>query len=494
MSDLDAMRVLLFAGEALAASSLAMAFGWLAGAAKRASLRHLAWTASFAALLALPLLVIFGPAVVVLAPPAPPMAMAANFAAPMPAPVPAPAAWHFGLGDAAATVIGIWLAGIVLVALRHAIAAILLRMLRGDSVAHPFDASELPAVAGRLRHNLLLSRGARGPLTWGIIRPVILLPNAAALWPHDRLQAVLRHEFAHVARRDGLSQMLALAACALYWPNPLVWLGARTLRREAEIAADDAVVASGMAPSDYAGELLRMAAEFRSRGMSGALAMAAPSALPARVQAILAPTSHRSGVSSMDVLKMAAIAVLATGAIAAAHPSFAQDAPPVPPTPVAMATPPAAPAAPAAEPAPPAPAVAPTPPVPAEGSGHIVRILRLHGAHGHDAQTRIEIDGTESEIRAAMARMKPEMARAEAELKAHQIVLRQVAALRPQIAAEVKAALAQARAQLAQIGDEAVRAKVDAALARAEARIDHAAAAHADDSPDDGDADDHVTP
>ena len=486
MSDLEALRVLLFAGEALAASGVLMACGWLGGGAKRASLRHLAWAVAFAALLVLPLFVIFGPAVVVLALPAPPMEMAADFAAPMPDPVSVPAAWHFGLGDAALLLIGIWIAGFVLIALRHAIAAILLRLLRRDSIEHPFDASELPAI--RHAYDLRLSRTARGPLTWGIFRPVILLPNAAALWPHDRLQAVLRHEFAHVARRDGLSQMLALAACALYWPNPLVWLGARALRRAAEIAADDAVIASGMAPSDYAGELLRMAAEFRTGGMSGALAMAAPSALPARVQSILAPTPHRSGVSSMDVLKMAAVAVLATGAIAAAHPSLAQDASPAP---VAMATPPVAPPAPVIDPVPPAPVVAPMPP---EETGRIVRIVRLHGAHGHNMQTRIEIDGTDSEIRAAMARMKPEMARAEAEVKAHEIVLRQIAAMRPRIDAEVKAALAQARAQLAQIGDEAVRAKVDAALARAEARIDRAAAARDDESSDDGDADDRVTP
>ena len=500
MSELFALRVLLFAGEALAASGVLMALGWLGGGAKRASLRHLAWAASFAALLALPLFAVFVPGVVVLTFPAPVVEMTADVAAaPLPAAVsaPAPSGWHFGIGDAAMVLIGIWIAGVVLIALRHAVAAVLLWLLRRDSIEHPFDASELPSAASRLHYDLRLSRGARGPLTWGVLRPVILLPNAAALWPHDRLQAVLRHEFAHVARRDGLSQMLALAACALYWPNPLVWLGARTLRREAEIAADDAVIASGMAPSDYAGELLGMATEFRATAISGALAMAAPSALPARVQAILAPTPHRSGVSSMDVVKMAAVALLTTGVLAAAHPSLAQDAPPAPPVPVAMATPPVAPATPATpatEPAPPAPAAAPTPPIPVEGTGRIVRVWRIRGAHGHNTQARIEIDGTDSEIRAAMARVNPEIARVVAEVRAHDIATRRIVMMRPQIDSEVKAALAEARAQLAQIDDKAIRAKVDAALARAQARIDHADAAHPGDMPDVEDDHDSDTP
>ena len=501
MSDLAAMRVLLFAGEALAASCVLMALGWLAGGAKRSSLRHLAWAASFAALLALPLFAVFAPGVVVLTFPAPVVEMTADMvAAPLPVAAPAPEGWHFGLGDAASLLIGLWIAGVVLIALRHAVAAVLLWLLRRDSIEHPFDASELPSAASRLHYDLRLSRGARGPLTWGILRPVILLPNAAALWPHDRLQAVLRHEFAHVARRDGLCQMLALAACALYWPNPLVWLGARTLRREAEIAADDAVIASGMAPSDYAGELLGMATEFRVTAISGALAMAAPSALPARVQAILAPTPQRSGVSSMDVVKMAAVALLTTGVLAAAHPSLAQDAAPVPPAPVAMATPPmpapsptpvAEPAAPPAPAAPATPATPPTPPSAVDAPDDIVRIVRLHDPHAarDAARMHAEMQRVERQMHDAMARMKPELARAMAEVKAHERIVRQLEIVTPhervvrrfeitapQVATEVKAALAEARAQLAQIDDQAIRARIDAALARAQARIDQAAA------------------
>ncbi|MEI9931543.1 MAG: M56 family metallopeptidase [Rhizomicrobium sp.] len=56
----------------------------------------------------------------------------------------------------------------------------------------------------------------------GLLSPVILLPKSARTWPRARLQAVLLHELAHVRRRDGAMQMLALFACAIYWFNPLM--------------------------------------------------------------------------------------------------------------------------------------------------------------------------------------------------------------------------------------------------------------------------------
>ncbi|HEY4941511.1 MAG TPA: M56 family metallopeptidase [Rhizomicrobium sp.] len=503
MSELMAERVLLFAGEALAASALAMALAWLASFAGRASLRHLIWAAAFAVLIALPVAAAVVPGAIVFSVPAPaiqsmiPMDLSLASAAPPPA----AEGFSFGIGDAAFGLIALWLAGVVLIALRHLIAAFLLRALHRDSVAHPFDASELPALAHGRSYDMRLSLGERGPVTWGIFCPVILLPNQAQFWPHERLQAVLRHELAHVLRRDGLGQILALVACALYWPNPLVWLGARALRREAEIAADDAVIASGMTPSDYAGELLEMAREFRAQGFSTALSMAAPSALPARVQSILAPTQQRSGVTSMDVVKMAAVALLAAGAFVAARPSLAQaappapvvqDVPPAPPVPATDAVPPAPPAPEAAIPAPPAPPTAATPPAPpmmaeappapgaVESVDSVVRIVRISGAHnGHDLRrVRIEMRNADRAIHDAMARVKPEIARAMATVRAHEIEIRRVEEMRPQLNAEINQALADARAQIARIDDQKIRATVDAALARAQARIDKAYAAH----------------
>src|SRR5471030_2730928 len=99
------------------------------------------------------------------------------------------------------------------------------------------------------------------PMTWGVIRPTIVLPRDADTWSDKRFEATLLHELSHVRRCDFATQLLAEFVCALYWFNPLVWLSARTMRSDAELAADEAVLHSGLKPSDYAAELLSLAAD-----------------------------------------------------------------------------------------------------------------------------------------------------------------------------------------------------------------------------------------
>lgn len=480
MSDLDAMRALLFAAELFAGSAVIVTLAWLTSYRQTASARHLVWTAAFAALLALPLLVAVMPSAVLFtlssAPVVETMPLETGSIAAMPAPAAVQDGFQFDLDDVVQTLFAIWAIGFGALALRGLVARVFLYRLHRDSTAHPFDDSELPELASGRRYDLRISNTELGPVTWGIVRPVVLLPQKSLTWPYERLQAVLRHELAHVARRDSLSQMLARVASALYWPNPLVWLAARRLTGEAEMAADDAVLVSGMMASDYASELLHIATEFRARDLSPAmpLSMAAPSALEARLKSVLAPTLKRSGVTAMDIIKTAGIALLATTALVLARPSFAQDAPPVPSATADVATPPAPPSPPTAmdAPVPPAPPAAPMDVV-AESHGHhshvhIVRKFKDRDGHMH-VQT-IDRDGDP----AAMADIEPQIEQAEQEVKAHDAEIRAIEADRPRIEAQVHAALAQARAELAKIDDEKIRAKVDAALARAEQQLDRA--------------------
>ncbi len=49
------------------------------------------------------------------------------------------------------------------------------------------------------------------PMTWGLIRTVVLLPAESGSWDVDRRRDVLLHELAHVRRHDWLTQMIARA-------------------------------------------------------------------------------------------------------------------------------------------------------------------------------------------------------------------------------------------------------------------------------------------
>jgi beta-lactamase regulating signal transducer with metallopeptidase domain len=291
------LRALLFAGECFAASLLLPVLVFAVTALlRRAALRHLTWTTLFGVLAVLPMAALLLPARRIVEHAVTPVAA---LPVAMPPPVAAPSLFTFE--NAVLLLAALWLAGVAWQLLRLGVGGIGLMRLRRASV--PF-ASETETGC-----DVRLCAGEVGPSTFGILRPLILLPRAAEGWPAARLDAVLRHEAAHVARRDAASQFAARLVCAFYWPNPLLWLGLRSLRREAEIAADDAVLASGMTPSVYAAELVALAAQ--SRDAVPGIAMAQPP-LTQRVQAVLAENVSRKGVSRMDIAKTVCFGLSAT--------------------------------------------------------------------------------------------------------------------------------------------------------------------------------------
>jgi beta-lactamase regulating signal transducer with metallopeptidase domain len=172
----------------------------------------------------------------------------------------------------------------------------------------------------------LLRSGRFGiPVTWGIVYPVVLLPEDADNWTEERRRYVLVHEMAHVKRVDAFTQLIAQLALAAFWFDPFVWLAAHRMRVEREHACDDYVLREGTPASTYAADLLAMVRALGSRGHAAqpafaALAMARPDELEERMHAILDPAQDRRSLRSAPALALALCSLLLLVPLAAFRP------------------------------------------------------------------------------------------------------------------------------------------------------------------------------
>jgi beta-lactamase regulating signal transducer with metallopeptidase domain len=141
---------------------------------------------------------------------------------------------------------------------------------------------------------LLTSDDLPSPVSWGLIRPVILL-NSEAAESHVEAEAIIAHELAHVANFDWVKLLLARVTVALFWFNPLVWLLAREAHQLREEAADDAVLAADIEDTDYA-RLLVGVARHECRGLLlGAHGVApAKNSLARRIRRVLDSALERA--------------------------------------------------------------------------------------------------------------------------------------------------------------------------------------------------------
>ena len=118
-------------------------------------------------------------------------------------------AWRRAARAASPWLLGAWLAGVLVVLFRlvrdvRRIAGVSRRaatLRRGPLHQLSLDVAAELGVTQRVR--VALSRELAVPVSWGLFRPVVLLPAAARRWDPERRRVVLRHEMAHV-RRGGL--------------------------------------------------------------------------------------------------------------------------------------------------------------------------------------------------------------------------------------------------------------------------------------------------
>ena len=85
---------------------------------------------------------------------------------------------------------------------------------------------------------MLICEAVTTPAVTGLFRPTLLLPHERYELPE--LRYILRHELCHLKRRDMLLKLVLLAANAMHWFNPVVYLMLRQADEDIELACDSA--------------------------------------------------------------------------------------------------------------------------------------------------------------------------------------------------------------------------------------------------------------
>jgi beta-lactamase regulating signal transducer with metallopeptidase domain len=192
---------------------------------------------------------------------------------------------------------------------------------------------ELNALFLSLRENIGLPRNVtlrvstdhRSPVVLGFFKPVILLPADAGL---EASEHVLRHELAHVRRRDDWTNLVQHCIKALFFFHPAIGWVSKRISLEREIACDDQVLHSTRRPKAYALLLADLAGRMQPSVLAPGVSTN-QSQLKQRIDMILNSnrnTSHRLAKARLGLLATAA-ALLAMAAIySAPRLAFAQSA------------------------------------------------------------------------------------------------------------------------------------------------------------------------
>ena len=138
----------------------------------------------------------------------------------------------------------VWCAGILLTALFFVISY--LRCLMEFRTALPVRSHYVEKWLGErpLKRRISVRQSDRisAPLTYGIFRPVILLPKKMDWKKEKQLQYVLSHEYVHICRYDTVTKLVAALALCIHWFNPFVWVMYLLFNRDIELACDESVI------------------------------------------------------------------------------------------------------------------------------------------------------------------------------------------------------------------------------------------------------------
>ena len=148
-----------------------------------------------------------------------------------------------------------------------------------SSAASAREHAALAAARRRLGLNVSVdvtrSRICEAPAVVRIIRPLVILPDGGCDVLDDaELESLLRHECAHVARRDNLLGLAESAIVAAFWFHPLVWIAQRAVSAAREEACDETAAATPDAIDTYVSALSKICRAVIAPRLTGVSCMA----------------------------------------------------------------------------------------------------------------------------------------------------------------------------------------------------------------------------
>jgi hypothetical protein len=166
-----------------------------------------------------------------------------------------------------------------------------------------------------VRATVALSDEVAGPVTFGVLRPSILVPGHFAAAPKCQQLAIVTHELHHVARRDWIWVLGEEVVRAITWFHPAMWWALREVQLAREEVVDRRTIATTGNRRDYLEALVAAVEPGRATPLIAAPSFMRRHQLKVRIRRLLTevPMSNRKA-AGMLAATMGALAMTVWGA------------------------------------------------------------------------------------------------------------------------------------------------------------------------------------
>jgi TonB family protein len=192
---------------------------------------------------------------------------------------------------------------------------LLLRMLLGSLRVHLYRRRAMLIDGPTDEAEIRLSDELNSPITFGWLRPVIVLPKYFPDLPEAQQRAVLTHELMHVRRRDWLFTIIEETIRAILWFHPAIWFLLARIQLEREQVVDHETITITGSRDVYLDTLLAVAGLKSRFDFVPAPLFLRRRQLAQRVATVLKEVSPMNPKRLFLSLAASSVALLAAGAV-----------------------------------------------------------------------------------------------------------------------------------------------------------------------------------